>query len=100
MTGPAKMVIGGEAIVTREGEVVMKENRGSMVLLEPSSESTIIEFIVPNKIGDWEFACFEDDGAHYEEGMHANLSIFPRGLLPQIRVAPADDPAYYSTLGG
>ena len=82
--GPAKRVIAGEAILTREGEVATKEGRGFMVLLEPSAESTIIEFIVPNKVGEWEFGCFEDDGDHHEKGMHGKLSIFPRGDKPEV----------------
>lgn len=82
--GPAKRVIGGQAIVTRDGEVATEENRGFMVLLEPSAEPTIIEFIVPKKVGEWEFGCFEDEGAHYEKGMHGKLSIFPRGDKPEV----------------
>lgn len=82
--GPAKRVMGGEAVLTREGEVATEENRGFMVLLEPSAEPTIIEFIVPKKVGEWEFGCFEDEGEHYETGMHGKLSIFPRGDKPEV----------------
>jgi hypothetical protein len=84
VTGPAKLVNPGEAILTREGDAGSengtdgdtKNGYGFMVLIEPSSEPTIIEFIVPNKFGEWEFTSFENDGERYEEGMRGIMRVF------------------------
>ena len=81
--GPAKRVLGGGAILTREGEmspakaedIALEEYEGFMVQKGPSLDSTIIEFIVPNKVGEWEFACFEDNGEHYDAGMFGKLVV-------------------------
>ena len=51
------------------------EHHGFMIVQEPSSEATIIEFIVPDKVGEWEFGCFQDDGADYDEGMRGKLVV-------------------------
>lgn len=79
--GPAKLVVAGGAILTREGDGAVEETNGGgvfMVLKEPSSESTVIEFIVPDKWeDDWEFASFEGDGTRYEDGMRGILRVFP-----------------------
>ena len=80
--GPAKLVIPGEAILTRDGEGAVEDKDGGdangfMVLIGPSSESTVIEFIVPEKYGEWEFASFEENGTRYEDGMRGTLKVFP-----------------------
>ena len=79
--GPAKLVVAGGAILTREGDGAVEETNGGgvfMVLKGPSSESTVIEFIVPDKWeDDWEFASFEDDGNRFEDGMRGVLRVFP-----------------------
>jgi plastocyanin len=82
--GPAKMVIAGGASVTWEGQAVEDSDggdadgaQGFMVLIGPSSESTVIEFTVPEKYGEWEFASFENDGERYEDGMRGTVKVFP-----------------------
>ena len=68
VTGPAKLINPGDAILTREGDAGSENGiggnsdngHGFMVLIEPSSEPTIIEFIVPKKFGEWEFTSFEN----------------------------------------
>ena len=80
VTGPAKLVNAGGAVLTREGGGDVEDTDGSggfMVVIGPSSESTIIEFLVPQKYGEWEFASFGGDGASYEEGMRGVVKVFP-----------------------
>ena len=103
VTGPAKLVNPGEAILTREGDAGaengiggnIKNGLGFMVLIEPSSEPTIIEFIVPEKFGEWEFTSFENDGERYEEGMRGVMRVFamednrsPWNKMPQDKKQP------------
>lgn len=79
--GPAKLVVAGGAILTREGDGAVDEtNEGGvfMVVKGPSSGSTIIEFIVPDKWeNDWVFASFEGDGTRFEGGIRGRLRVFP-----------------------
>ena len=80
VTGPAKLVNAGGAVVTLEGggDVEVTDGSGGfMVVVGPSSESTIIEFLVPQKYGEWEFASFGGDGTSYEEGMLGVVKVFP-----------------------
>jgi hypothetical protein len=78
VTGPAKMVKAGNSILTHEeGGEVEDGAGGFMVLKAPSSQATIIEFTVPAEIGDFEFASFESDGKHYEDGMKGLIKVFP-----------------------
>ena len=103
MTGPAKLITPGEAILTREGDAGAENGiggnsnngHGFMVLIEPSNEPTIIEFIVPKKFGEWEFTSFENDGEHYEEGMRGIVRVFamednrkPWNKMPQDKDQP------------
>ncbi|MDP2730818.1 MAG: hypothetical protein Q8O55_10105 [Dehalococcoidales bacterium] len=47
-----------------------------MVWLEAGSSPATIIFTVPaNKVGEWTFGCFEDDGDHWEEGMRGTLTV-------------------------
>lgn len=49
---------------------------GWMVMDAAGSGRTIIEFTVPaDRVGEWEMACFEDDGTHYEDGMRGTITI-------------------------
>ncbi len=80
VTGPAKLVVAGGAILTREGDGAVEETDGGgfMVIKQPSSQSTVIEFIVPDKWeDDWEFASFESDGSSFEDGLRGVLKVFP-----------------------
>ena len=84
--GPAKLITVGEAILTREGDGAVEESDGGntngdpgfTVLKEPSSEATVIEFVVPDKWElEWEFASFGDSGNSYEAGLRGILKVFP-----------------------
>lgn len=59
--------------------VWMKEmgpDERSVALPAGTSPVTVI-FIVPNKPGEWEMGCFEDDGAHYDDGMKGKVTVDP-----------------------
>ena len=78
--GPAKLIMAGEAVLTREGDDAVADTddgNGFMVIVGPSSESVIIKFVVPPKFGEWEFASFEDGGRPYEDGMRGVMKVFP-----------------------
>jgi uncharacterized cupredoxin-like copper-binding protein len=77
--GPAKLIRAGEAVLTREDDdaVADSDGNGFTVIVGASTGSVIIEFVVPAKFGEWEFASFEDGGAHYEDGMKGVMKVFP-----------------------
>ena len=79
VTGPAKLVRSGKAIVTREGDGGVEDGAGGfMVVMGPSSQDTIIEFTVPDTFGELHIASFENGGESYEDGMKAIINVFPR----------------------
>lgn len=79
VTGPAKMVRSGGAILTREGDGDVEETAGGfMVVKAPFSQATIIEFTVPDTFGDFEFASFESGGKYYDDGMKGVIQVFPK----------------------
>ena len=79
ITGPAKMVKAGNAILTHEGGGTVEDSAGGfMVLKAPSSQATIIEFTVPDTFGEFEFASFESSGEHYKDGMKGLINVFPK----------------------
>ncbi len=49
---------------------------GWMVMDAAGSGQTVIEFTVPaDRVGEWEMACFEDDGTHFEDGMRGTITV-------------------------
>ena len=84
VTGPAKSVSSGNAILTRNGDEVSEDGAGGfMVVKAPSTQATIIEFTVPPQVGDFEFASFESGGKHYDDGMKGLIKVFPKDLPPK-----------------
>jgi hypothetical protein len=81
--GPAKLVVAGDSVLTREGSGAEEDSDagsgdlGFTVVIGPSSESTIVEFVVPENYGEWEFASFAADGQSYEDGMRGTVKVFP-----------------------
>jgi hypothetical protein len=78
--GPAKLIRAGEAVLTPEGDDAVADTddgNGFTVIVGPSTGSVIMKFVVPAKFGEWEFASFEDGGAHYEDGMKGVMKVFP-----------------------
>jgi uncharacterized cupredoxin-like copper-binding protein len=60
-----------------EGDMDMADEmaHGFMVMRDPG-ESAEVTFTVPaDASGEWEIACFEEDGAHYDDGMRGTLII-------------------------
>jgi len=52
------------------------DHMGFMVMNNVGSGTTVIEFTVPDdRVGEWEMGCFEDDGAHYDDGMRGSLTV-------------------------
>jgi plastocyanin len=79
VSGPAKLVRSGKAIVTRDGDGEVEDDAsGFLVIKGPSSQATLIEFTVPDTFGEFEFASFESNGEHYKDGMKGLINVFPK----------------------
>ncbi|MEW5957032.1 MAG: cupredoxin domain-containing protein [Chloroflexota bacterium] len=53
----------------------MDAHGGGMVMLNPTQESTIVMTIPADKVGVWEFGCFQEEGLHYDDGMRGVLIV-------------------------
>ncbi len=81
VTGPVKMVKAGGAILTREDDgLVQDDASGFTVIKSASSQPTIIEFIVPITVGDFEFTSYRK---YYKDGMKGLIKVFPMDLPPK-----------------
>ncbi|MHB8252302.1 MAG: hypothetical protein ACYDEV_01040 [Acidiferrobacter sp.] len=40
-------------------------------------QSFSFSFVVPNKLGKWNYACFLQTGQHYMNGMHGTIDVLP-----------------------
>lgn len=79
VAGSVKLIKSGTTLLIHDGNGDVENNCGGFVIVKsPSSESTIIEFTVPNKIGEFEFASFANDGRDYKDGMKGLLNVFPK----------------------
>lgn len=59
-----------------EGMEVHMDHEGWMVMDAAGSGQTAITFTVPeDRVGEWEMACFEDDGTHYDDGMRGTFIV-------------------------
>ena len=77
VSGPAKLVRRGNTDLVLDGDI--DDSPGSfMVVKAPSSQATTIEFTVPEVIGEFEYASFENNGKDYEDGMKGMIKVFPR----------------------
>ena len=55
----------------------MHDNPGVMVTL-PAGEAGAIKFVVTkDMVGEWEMACFSQEGVHYTAGMRGKLVVQP-----------------------
>ena len=50
---------------------------GFQIQRDPGLEATIRFTITADQVGEWEMACFVDDGAHYEAGMKGTFTVEP-----------------------
>jgi uncharacterized cupredoxin-like copper-binding protein len=48
---------------------------GFMVMREPGEEATITFTVTADQVGEWEMACFEDKGSHYDAGMTGTITV-------------------------
>ena len=77
VTGPAKSVRPGTTVLTRDGG--LDESSGSfMIVKSPGTQPTVIEFTVPEKLGEYELASFENGGKDYQDGMKGLIKVFPK----------------------
>lgn len=58
-----------------EGEDEMEEDMGVMVVREPDQTARITFTVTDASVGEWEYGCFEDDGAHWDDGMKGIIVV-------------------------
>jgi plastocyanin len=61
---------------------LMDAHAGLMVMIDPemipAEEVTTMTFTVPeDKVGTWEFGCFQERGQHYDDGMNGLIIVEP-----------------------
>lgn len=67
----------GKAIMAMEamgGEMEEEQDIGMMLVKQGASPVTSV-FTVPDQVGEGEMGCFEDDGAHYDDGMKGKVIV-------------------------
>jgi plastocyanin len=68
----------GDMASTTMGDMAddeMEEEVGVMVVREPTQVARITFTVTEASIGEWEIGCFEDDGAHWDDGMKGTLVV-------------------------
>ncbi|RMG96245.1 MAG: hypothetical protein D6706_10505 [Chloroflexi bacterium] len=60
----------------------MDAHAGLMVMIDPllisPDEATVVTATIPSdKVGRWEFGCFQEQGQHYDDGMRGVLIVEP-----------------------
>lgn len=48
---------------------------GVMVVREPAQTARVTFTVTDASIGEWEFGCFEEDGAHWDDGMKGTIIV-------------------------
>lgn len=56
-----------------EGEGM--EEMGVMVVRAPAETATITFTVTEASVGEWEIGCFEEDGAHWDDGMQGTIIV-------------------------
>lgn len=51
------------------------EHAGFMVVREPGQSATITFTPTADSVGEWQIGCFEEDGAHWDDGMTGTLTV-------------------------
>ena len=69
-----------EVNVTVEGQMgeemeEEEEHGGFMVVLGTGGRATMTFTVTEGMIGEWEMGCFEQEGVHYDAGMHGPVTI-------------------------
>ena len=62
---------------TTMGDMEMGDEKahGFMIMRSPGTEATLTITIPADASGEWQFGCFEEDGAHWDDGMRGKLII-------------------------
>ena len=58
-----------------DGDAAHAGHTGFMVVREPSQEARVTVTIPADASGEWEFGCFQENGAHWDDGMRGKLII-------------------------
>lgn len=58
-----------------EDEEHVDMDMGFMVVREPAETATITFTVTEASIGEWEIGCFEEDGAHWDDGMKGTIIV-------------------------
>lgn len=48
---------------------------GVMVVREPAQTARVTFTVTEASIGEWDFGCFEEDGAHWDDGMRGKIIV-------------------------
>ena len=49
--------------------------KGGIAAIDAGSPAVTVQFVVPNKPGEWQIGCFKDNGDHWDEGMRGKLIV-------------------------
>lgn len=66
---------GGDDGEMSEGEMGEAEHTGLMIVREPGQQATITFTPTADSVGEWQIGCFEEDGAHWDDGMSGTLTV-------------------------
>lgn len=58
-----------------EDDEHMDMDMGFMVVREPAQTATITFTVTEASIGEWQIGCFEEDGAHWDDGMQGTIIV-------------------------
>ncbi len=51
------------------------EDHGFMVMRDPTESATVTITIPADAVGEWDIGCFEEEGAHWDDGMKGKLIV-------------------------
>jgi plastocyanin len=80
--GHDEMDMSGEDAMDMEEDMDMgdptDDDHALMVMVPVGQDTTIVTFTVTEEmLGEWEMACFEENGAHYLAGMTGTVLVLP-----------------------
>lgn len=53
----------------------MDEDMGVMLVREPTQTARVTFTLTADSVGEWEYGCFEEDGAHWDDGMMGTIVV-------------------------
>ena len=51
------------------------DDHGFMVMRQPTTQARVTFTVTEESIGEWDIGCFEEDGAHWDDGMQGTLVV-------------------------